>query len=139
MNEKKRYKRPTKRSKYFVPPAIWDNAISFCRCYPIWIAELAVCDSSRAIRYDQPKVQTSGDFDPTETLAIQRAKLREKIKIVEDAAEETAENEVMKKYLILGVAHHLSFDTLQKKGIPCGRRMYHELRREMIYRVAQEL
>lgn len=140
MSEKTRYKRPGKRSKTFVPPAIWDNAVSFCRCYPIWLAELMVCDTSKTITdYSQPKVQTSGGYNSVETLAIRRERLREKVDIVENAANATSDSELMRKFLIMGVTHGLSYDTLAKQGIPCGRRMYHELRREMIYRVSQEI
>lgn len=138
--DKTRYKRPTKRSKNFVPPALWDHAISFCRCYPLWIAELAVCDTSKTITdYTQPKVQAGNGDNPTERLAIRRAKLSEKIRTVEKAAKTVSDSETMQKFIIMGVTHHLSYETLKKQGIPCGRRMYHELRREMIYLVSQEL
>lgn len=134
-----RGRRPSKHSKHYVPAEIWDNAVTFCRCYPLWVAELSVCDSSRAIRYDNVRVQTTNDYDPTEELALRRAKLREKIAIVENAAKEAADSEAMQKFLIMGVAHHLSYETLRTQNIPCGRRMYHELRREMIYLVSREI
>ena len=134
------YKKPTKRSRWFVPPEIWSNAITFCRCYPLWKAEMSVCDTTRTITdYTRDKVQTSNIGSPTEQLAIRRAKLSEKIAIVENAAAAVSDGEIMQKFIIIGVTHHLSYETLQKQGIPCGRRMYHELRREMIYRVSQEI
>jgi len=136
-----RYKRPTKRSKNFVPPALWDHAISFCRCYPLWIAELSVCDTSRTITNyeDRVNVQTSGDYNPVEELAIRRAELQRKIDIVEDAAKLITESEPLQKYIIMGVTHQLSFETLAGQGIPCGRRQYYEYRRAMIYFVSQKI
>lgn len=134
-----RYKRPTKRSKNYVPGEIWDLALRFCRCYPLWIAELSVYDTSQAIRYDKPAIQTSGDYNPTEETAIRHSKLQGQVKIVEQAAEQTCQSETMTKFLIMGVTHGLSYETLDKQGIPCGRRMYYELRREMIYKVSQEI
>lgn len=133
-------RRPTKKSKHYVAPALWDHAITFCRCYPLWKAELSVCDSSRAIRYDKDRVQTSGDFDPTETLGIRRAELQKKVDIVEQAAAEATVSEVIQELLILGVTHGLSYDTLSAKyGIPCGYRQYHECRRTMIKHVADKI
>lgn len=134
-----RYKRPTKRSKNYVPGELWDYALKFCRCYPIWIAELSVYDTSQAIRYDKPVIQATNDFNPTEETALRHAKLMENVQIVEGAARQTCDGEIMTKFLIMGVTHGLSYETLEKQGIPCGRRMYYELRREMIYRVSQEL
>lgn len=134
-------RRPTAKSKYYVPFALWDNAITFCRCYPLWIAELSVCDTSKTITdyENQIHVQTSGDYNPVEEMAIRRVKLQEKVDIVENAARAMTSSEIMVKYLIMGVTHHLSYDTLQKQGIPCGRRQYHEMRRGMIYHVAQQI
>ena len=133
-------RRPTKKSKHYVAPAIWDHAISFCRCYPLWLAELSVCDSSRAIRYDKDRVQTSGNYDPTESLGIRRAELQQKIDIVNNAAASTVQNEVIRDLLILGVTHGISYDTLKAKyNIPCGFRQYHEMRRTMIKFIADEI
>lgn len=141
MKTESRYKRPTKRSKFFVAPALWDHAISFCRCYPIWIAELAVCDTSKTITdyADQIHVQTSGEYNPVEEMAIRRATIQRKVDIVNDAALAASGDEIMQKYLILGVTHHLSYETLSKQNIPCGRRQYHRMRREMIYYVSQRI
>lgn len=134
-----RYKRPTKRSKTYVPGELWDFALRFCRCYPLWLAEISVYDTSQAIRYDKPAVQTSGDSNPVEDTAIRHAKLKDQVAIVENAAARTCDNEVIRKYLIMGVTHGLSYETLDKQGMPCGRRMYYEMRREMIYLVSQEI
>lgn len=138
---KPRYWKPTKRSKNYVPGEIWDNAIAFCRCYPLWVAEYRVCDTPKTItNYShQVKVQTSGDFNPVEAAAIRRARLKEKMDIVEQAADQACDNAVLRKYLILGVTRGLSYSTLQKQGIPCSRNYYHRLRREMIYHISQNL
>ena len=133
-------RRPTKKSKHYIVPALWDHAITFCRCYPLWKAELSVCDSSKAIRYDIDRVQTSGDYDPTETLGIRRAEIQEKVDLVERAAAIATQSEVIQELLILGVTHGLSYDTLcAKYHIPCGFRQYHEYRRIMIKYIADKI
>ena len=133
-------RRPTKTSKHYILTVLWDYAISFCRCYPQWLAELSVCDSSCAIRYDKDRVQTSNNYDPTETLGIRRAELEAKIKVVEDAAAIAARDEVIRELLILGVTHGLSYNTLKTRyNIPCGLNQYHESRRTMIKAVADKI
>lgn len=141
MSDKIRYKRPTKRSKNFVPPALWDHAISFCRCYPLWIAELAVCDTSKTItNYEnRVNVQTSNTYNPVEEMGIRRAELQKKVDIVENSVKEVTNSEILQKYLIMGVTHHLSYETLTNQGIPCGRRQYHEFRRAIIYLISQKI
>lgn len=137
--KEQRYRKPTKRSRYYVPPALWNHAISFCRCYPLWVAALSACDSSRAIRYDLDRVQTSGDGNPTEQLGIRRAELQRKIDIIHDASAAVTESEPMQKYVIMGVTHGLSYETLEQQGIPCSRNTYHAYRRKMIFNVSQAI
>ena len=133
-------RRPTKKSKHYVAPALWDHAITFCRCYPLWKAELSVCDSSKAIRYDIDRVQTSGDYDPTETLGIRRAEIQEKVDLVERAAAIATQSEVIQELLILGVTHGLSYNTLRMRfDIPCGHNQYNEYRRTMIKYIADKI
>lgn len=136
-----RYKKPTRKSRFYVPPALWDLAIAFCRNYPLWIAELAVCDTSKTITdyENQIRVQTSGDYNPVEEMGIRRAELQRKVDIVNDAAKDVTDSDIMQQYLIMGITHRLSYETMAKQGIPCGRRQYHEYRRAFIYSVSQKL
>lgn len=138
---KPRYKKPTKKSRWYVDPALWQHAVSFCRCYPLWIAELCVCDSSKTITdYEhQIHVQTSGDYNPTEALGIRRAELQSKVDIINNAIKAVTDDEPLQVYLRLGVTHHLSYETLREKQIPCGRRQYHQYRREIIFNVAKAI
>lgn len=136
-----RYKKPTRKSRFFVAPPLWELAIAFCRNYPLWVAELSVCDTSKTITNysDHLKVQTSSDYNPVEEMAIRRMELKKKVDIIDTAAACVADSEIMRKFLIMGVTHHLSYETLKTQGIPCGRRQYHELRRSMIYCVSQKI
>ena len=145
--KEQRYRKPTKRSRYYVAPALWNHAISFCRCFPLWVAELSACDSSRAIRYDLDKVQTSGDNNPTEQLGMRRAELQRKVDIINTSAAAVTDSDPMQKYIIMGVTHGLSFEVLEHlplqdtklQGIPCSRNTYHAYRRKMIYNVAMAI
>lgn len=132
-------RRPTKRSKYYVPAEIWDHAISFLRCYPVWVKEARIYDTASAIRYDLPKVQTSGDYNPVEQTAMKHAKLRDKIEMVEDAAAYATGNKVLQQFLIKGATQGLSYETMRKQGIPCGPRQYYRMRRKMICFIAKIL
>lgn len=139
---KPRYKKPTRRSRYYVDPVLWQRAIWFCRDYPRWILLLDSCTDSNHTVTDyanQVRVQTSGDSNPTEALGIRRAELQAKVDIVNHAINAVTDNDTLRMYLKLGVTHQLSYETLREKQIPCGRRQYHQYRREIIYNVAQEI
>ena len=77
------YRRPKKKSPYFVEPEIFDNVVTFCRCYPLWVKELQTLpDSSRAITYDKDKVQTSPMDQMLEALSEIDHYERERLKVV---------------------------------------------------------
>lgn len=139
---KPRYKKPTRRSRYYVDPVLWQRAIWFCRDYPRWIEQLAACSDSNKTVTDyanQVHVQTSGDHNPTEVLGIRRAELQSKVDIVNNAVNSVTDSARLQMYLKLGVTQHISYETLRDKHIPCGRRQYHQYRQEIIYRVAQAI
>ena len=134
-----RYRRPTKKSKYYVEKRLYDAAVHWVRLYPDWVQELKEYDTGQAIRYDRVQVQTSGNFDPTEAAGIRKAELSQKVELVEDAAREAVKNNVLRMWILYGVTNGIPFDQLAAKGIPCGKDMFYESRRAFYYHVAQRI
>ena len=113
------------RSKWYLPKHKFLTAYHYAMQYQEWRNEYkTLTDSSKAIRYDLEKVQTSEDSDPTEMLAMRRAELIEKIESIERIAEEAAPD--ISRYLLIGVTQEgVSFEYLRASlGMPCGKNTY---------------
>lgn len=112
--------------------------LHYCRRYPLWVAELkAEPDTSRAIVYDKDRVQTSGDFNPTEEIAMRRAEIASKKKELEEVAR-TVDSSIY-EWLILGVCYGMTYYQLQQRGIPCGKDMYYDRRRKFYYQMSKRI
>jgi len=128
----------SKDSKYYVEKELYLTTVHFCRQYPAWIAELSVePDTSKAITYDKERVQSSNQYDATSEVAIRRADLARKVKLVEDTAAAIAGS--MDKWLLLGVCHGMTYYQLQERGIPCGKDLYYMMRRKFYHAMAQRI
>lgn len=126
------------KNKYYLPKETFLMVIHYCKQYPTWKAELeAMTDTSRAITYDQDRVQTSNDSDPTSELAMRRAEISRKKELVEQTAKEVAGS--MWHWLILGVCHDHPFHYLDHRGIPCGKDLYYKLRQKFYFEMAKKI
>lgn len=129
-------------SQYRIPKKIpkedYLAALHWCLRYPQWEKELSTLpDPSRAIRYDQQKVQSSGDYDSTYEMAMKRIDIESKKMLLEEIVRDVDAS--LYDYLIMGVGYGFTYYQLQEHGIPCGRRQYYE-RRQLIYeRVANKI
>lgn len=132
--------RPLKPSnKYFLPKETFLTVVHYCKQYPLWVDELRkTADTGRAIRYDQDRVQTSGDYDPTSEIAIRRVELTKKKEMVDTAALLVA-GKSMASWLINGVCHDRTYTALRAEGIPCGKNYYYALRRRFYYEMAKRI
>ena len=132
--------RPLKPSnKYFLPKETFLTVVHYCKQYPLWVEELAkTADTGRAIRYDQDRVQTSGNYDPTSETAIRRMELAKKKETIDNVAKMVAGN-VMARWLINGVCHDRTFAALRADGIPCGKDLYYSLRRRFYFEMAKRI
>jgi len=132
------YRIPTENSKYYVEKELYLTTVHFCKQYPAWLAELSIQpDTSKAIAYDRDRVQTSPNGDTITDIAMRRAELARKAKLVEDVAEEVASD--LHKWLILGVCYGVPFFQLLDQGMPCGKDLYYSMRRKFYYRMSQRI
>lgn len=133
------YRRPSKKSKWYLDNELYDTVLHYARNYPSWIAECKFYDTNGAIRYDKERVQTSGDYDPTETTGIRHAMLRDKIDKIEEAAKAAAPEEKLREFLIMGVCYGKTWYQLRAMMIPCNRNEYSSMRGRFYYELAQNI
>lgn len=132
-----RYRRTSPKSKYYLDNEVYDTVLHYARCYRSCLAELAVYDTSQAIRYDKPSVQTNGIYDPVENAALRREVLWKKKLNIETALEIAAPEDIMRRYLTMGVCDGKSFYQLQAMGMPCSNHPYSAMRSRFYYELAQ--
>lgn len=130
---------PTKNSKYYVPKETYLTAVHFCKQYPIWTAELAMTPNPvQGVSYDRDVVQTSGQGDATAMLAIRRAEMARKKKLVDDTAQHVGGDKYA-SWILQGVCFNLAWYQLEQRGIPCGRDVYYSMRRRFYYELSTRI
>lgn len=123
---------------YFLPKEEYLTALHFALQYPTWVVELQKTpDVMKGIAYDGEKVQSSNGYDATAEIAIRRAAIDKKKKLVEDIVME-AGPEIF-PYLLRGVAGGQSFWMLKQQGMPCEKDYYYKRRQKFYYLLAQRL
>lgn len=133
-----KYKAPSKNSKYYLPREDYLTAVHYALRYPLWVEELRVsADSGKAINYDKIKVQTSMSGTEVEDLAIRRVELTQKKELVDSTIHEVARG--MDDYIRFAVCYGLTYDQLLARKIPCGRRMYVEIRQRFYFELSKKI
>lgn len=126
------------KNKYYIPKEEFLTVLHYCKQYPLWVAELETSpDTSRAIVYDKDRVQTSGDFNPVESIAIRRHAMEMKRQELEEVAHSVAPD--LYDWLILGVCYGMTYYQLYQRGIPCGKDMYYDRRRRFYYEMSKRI
>lgn len=128
----------SEKNAFYLPKEEFLTVLHFALQYPNWVQELRTePDTSKAITYDEERVQTSGGYDACSETAMRRYMLEKKKKLVEDTAREVAPE--IYDYLILGVAYGWTFWQLQAKGMPCEKDMYYNRRRKFYHLLAKKI
>lgn len=98
-------------------------------CYHEWEREYeALEETSQAITLDDMP-HSHNPVNMLENVAIRRAELAEKMKVVEDTAEEA--DPELSKYILKGVTDDdAKYENL---NIPCSRNTYYDRRRKFYY------
>lgn len=128
----------SEKNEFYLPKEEFLTVLHFSLQYPNWVQELRTePDTSKAITYDEERVQTSGGYDACSETAMRRYELAKKKQLVEDTVREVAPE--IYEYLLLGVAYGWTFWQLKQKGIQCEKTMYYERRRKFYYILAQKI
>ena len=135
----RRRKRPKRTSRYWVEPEIFDNVVTFCRCYPIWLKELQTLpDGNRAIQYDKDKVQTSGGYDATAELAMKRVEIERKVNLILTTAK-IASPELW-EWILKGVtSSDYTVNDLIQQGMPASVNHYAKVRMYFYYLLSKRI
>lgn len=123
----------SKKNQYWIERHRYYELKHFCLQYPIWQQTYISLGglSSNPVGLETFRSK-HGISNPTERIGITRANLKNKMEMVEAAAEES-ESEIA-KYLILGVTKGLSYETLKTiYSIPCCRDVYYESYRRFFW------
>lgn len=123
---------PIKRGSWFTEGPYYKAAVYWCLQYPLWKKELSsLTDTSKGIRYDKDKVQTSGNFDSTAELAMRRVEIESKIHLLESTAKLVMPE--CPEYMIRGVTEDgVRVENLIAAGMPFCKNTY-LLKRQQFY------
>jgi hypothetical protein len=131
--------RDTSLRKYGISPHRFKELYHFCLQYNEWKDELKYkCDTVKSIEVtDMPTAH--GNSDQVQGLAIRRAELSEKIKLIEDIAKE-ADADIY-KYILKAVTNEgITYNYLSTvMDIPCGKDMYYDRRRKFYWLLSQKI
>ena len=129
------------KGKYAMDKHEFYTAYHFALQYPKWLDKYnALGDTSKAIRYDQERVQTSvAAGSSVEDAAIERAEIRHRLDMIEETAKEV--NSCFSEYLIKAVTNeHVTYKYLASVMlIPCSKNLYYDMRREFYYRLSKKI
>lgn len=113
----------------------------FARWYSLkyndWLEEYnSLKDSVKSMSYGE--VHGSKVGNPTEELATKRAELRNKMLKVERAAFDAGGD--LAEYILMAVINEdVTFEQLERKGMPCSRAWFYDKRRKYYYLLAKEI
>ena len=106
----------------------------FCLQYEDWKQEYVKLVVLKSYGYGE--VKGSETVDRTSQMAIRAAELDRKMTMVKRCAKEAGGD--IWEWLFMGVTCGLSFVTLEKRGIPCGKDYYYERYRKFFWLLDKE-
>lgn len=129
---------PKPGSKWYLPYDTYRLAVDFCYAYHDFEQKLEDLDGMHSHEQDgMPRGTDMGN--PTEREAMKRMAIQRKLDIIRDAIIDT--DPFYYDWLLEGVTHrHVTYAYLKaKKGIPCDKDKYSDLRRQVYWRVAERI
>lgn len=128
---------PKKGAKYYLPKYEYKTVVAFCFQYPELKRKLRDIDGFHAVVNDGMP-HASGASNPTESDAIKRAEIQNKIDLIENVTKE--QTGILYKWMIQGITDEtMTYTRLRNQGIPVGKNLYSEMRRRVYYHIAQRL
>jgi hypothetical protein len=123
----------SEKSDYWIERHRYYELKHFCLQYPIWkkayLALDGYCSKSASVIELSGK---TGDSDPTAKYAESRLHFAERMRMVENAAEEAAHD--LGQYIFMAVTEGLSYSHLKSRlGIPCCKETYYDLYRRFFW------
>lgn len=130
----------SKKNKYWISKHRYYEIVHFCLQYKEWKDEYTALSNQgiRAVEYDgMPHGTEVGQ--PTESMAVRLAQLRDKIDVVEKTVMDTEPELAI--YLLNAVTNEgVTYNYLRQiMGIPCGKNVYYEARRKFYWLMSQKI
>lgn len=124
---------PSERSKYYIPNPCYRLSVEYALNYDIWQAEIkSLRNQAKGIRYDKDKVQSSGDYNPTEAAGIRITELQEKVDKIDKALQEAAGD--MEDYIRLNVCNGFTYYQLvHGYHMPLNKNEFGDIRQHFYY------
>lgn len=116
------------------------TALYYALQYSEWENEYnTLSDTSRAIRYDVDRVQTSRDDNPTERTVMRMTELRKKMDDIRNIAEIAGAD--MARWLLIGVTQEgASYKYLHNNlNMPCCENKYYDMRSRFYFELSKKL
>ena len=135
-----RGRRPSEKSKYYLPPRQYAYAVSYALMRDEWEAEIrSLSNQSKAIRYDKEKVQVSLDYNATESAAIEILELTCKIEKIDSTIREVSEG--CDYYIRLAVCNGFTFTQLTtgRHRMPLNCNKFGEIRHKFYYKLFMKI
>jgi hypothetical protein len=135
-----RGRKPSPKSKYYLPPRQYALAVSFALMRDEWAAEIRrLQDQSRAIRYDKEKVQQSSDYNATEAAAIEILDLEAKIEKIDSTIREVSKG--LDEYIKLAVCNGFTYTQLTtgRHRMPLNCNKFGEIRHRFYYELSMKI
>jgi len=125
------------KNKYHIDKHRHYELKHFCLQYPVWKKAYADFEDVSIPLSTIDKMPTSNiPGDPTAKRAIAKAQLMERIKLIEQAAEEA--DRYLYDYILKAVTENLSYTYLKSKlDIPCSRDMYYDRYRRFFWLLSE--
>lgn len=127
-------KRLSKKNQYWLQPYREKELLYFVRQYTYWKDELKLINLTGTTRYDRDRVQGGEIPDPTFAMMCIREDLKDKIRMVDDTANDV--DPVIGPMIVLGIANKYNYDNLKlMHDIPCCREVYYKMYHEFLWRL----
>lgn len=126
-------KRNTNLEKYGISSSRYKELCGYCEQYPEWKNELNALTVIKGIAYsDLPKSKSNLNLDQTQSMAIRRADIENKCKLIEEVAKEA--DEYFATFLIKNICYRDRINYLiTVKGMPCSTRAFIDKKRYFFY------
>lgn len=132
--------RPLNSRRYGISKHRFYELYHYCLQYNEWKDELRYStDTMKGVQISDMPQGSGTTGDPSANLAIRRAALSDKCKVIEDTAREA--DPALWEYIIKGVTtEDASYTYLRQiMNIPCGKNYYHDKRRKFFYLLSKKI
>lgn len=130
-------KRKATLEEYGISKKRYKELSGFCEQYPEWKKELELKNSTLRSPQITGMPVSHDNTDATGELAVRRAILEERCKLIEDTAKEASEE--LREFLIKAICYEVPINhLLAYESMPCNRATFFDVKRYFFYLLNQK-